>query len=107
METKAKNLRERFASLTTEVERAQAELQRYEASCNHQWSETVYDPIYHKAYTIPGDPPGTMGVDWRGPCYVPAETIDRWKRECKRCGLVEYTEGETQTVTKKVPKWRN
>ena len=106
MEHDARVLRDLALRTQREFESAEARLRQYEQSCSHKWGETIYDPVYHKAYTIPGDKPGTMGVDFRGPCYVPAETEDRWKRECSRCGLVEYTEGVTETVTKKVPKWR-
>ena len=47
-----------------------------------------------------------MGVDWRGPMDVPAETIDRWRRECGECGLVQYTQQvkEEREVRRK-PKW--
>jgi hypothetical protein len=57
----------------------------------HQWGDTIYDPIREEAYTIPGDPPGTMGIDWRGPTPVPAKTTDRWSRTCNRCGRTETT----------------
>lgn len=82
---------------------AEDQLTQYQKTCPHNFTVT-YDPIYHKAYTIPGDPPGTMGVDWRGPTHVPAETEDRWKRECPKCGLVEYTQ-RTRTEEKKTPEW--
>jgi hypothetical protein len=105
MEPKSKNLRVLIERLKSELKKAESELQGYESRCQHNWEKTIYDPIYHKAYTIPGDPPGTMGVDWRGPVYVPAETIDRWRRTCNTCGKIEYTIGVTETTTRKVPKW--
>jgi hypothetical protein len=106
MKPEAKRLRELARSLNDQSRAANDQLKIYESTCNHNWGETVYSPIYHEAYTVPGDPPGTMGVDWRGPVYVPAQTEERWKRECNNCGKVEYTEGELETVTKRVPKWR-
>jgi hypothetical protein len=106
MEQHARDLRNLVSRTQREFESAESQLRQYEQNCRHEFTDTVHDPVYHEAYTIPGDPVGTMGVDWRGPCYVPAETIDRWKRECLRCGIVEYTEGVTETVTRKVPKWR-
>ncbi len=87
---------------TIKLCRLQEKLAHEEGQCGHVFSETVADHIYHKAYTIPGDKPGTMGVDYRGPCYVPARTENRWKRTCKKCGKVEYTQ-RTQKVPQ--PKW--
>lgn len=66
--------------------------------CQHEWSPTETAFIYEKGYTIPGDPPGTMGVDWRGPCYVEPKTTKRWKRTCQICGEIQYTEHTTQEV---------
>ena len=66
--------------------------------------KTIYDPIYHAAYTCPGDPPGTMGVDWRGPVHVPSKTIPKWRRTCDLCGKIEETQRTNDVVTKE-PKW--
>lgn len=75
-------------------------------SCKHQFGETIPDHIYHEAYTIPGDPPGTMGVDWRGPCHVNASTEKRWKRICDYCGKTEYTQNIRKEVqVKEFPAW--
>ena len=105
MEPKARELRELVEELKSKFLRAESELKNYENSCFHK-SESVYDPIYTPAYIIPGDPPGTMGVDWRGPLDVPATTTDRWKRTCEKCGLVEYTT-DTQEKIERIPKWEN
>ena len=69
----------------------QKKLDREESQCGHIWGDAEGAHIYHKAYTIPGDEPGTMGVDFRGPCHVPSRTEARWKRTCLNCGKVEYT----------------
>ena len=103
MKLDAKNLRDLVERTRLEFESAKRRLESYELNCKHDFGEPVYEPIYHKAYTVPGDAPGTMGVDWRGPCHVPASTDDRWKRECKECGLVEYTR---QVIEEKIVKKR-
>jgi hypothetical protein len=97
-------IRDKVARLKRELAEAQRELELAEARCNngrHDWAEAKYEPIYHKAYTIPGDEPGTMGIDFRGPCYVPAKTDQRWTRTCKCCGKVETTTRATEEVSKK------
>ncbi len=66
--------------------------------CQHKWGKTVYAPIVHEGYQDPGDPVGTMGVDWRGPTWVPRQEIKRWTRTCATCGKVE----ETQSTDKKI-----
>jgi hypothetical protein len=76
-----------------------AELASIERQCTHRWSEPAYTPERREAYTIPGDPPGTMGVDWRPACHVPAETIKKWTRTCQECGKVEVTERTTTEKT--------
>ncbi len=65
-------------------------LENVYAKCSHQW-EIKYTPEHQKGYVSPGDAPGTMGIDWRGPFSVPSKTIDRWTRECKCCGKIETT----------------
>jgi hypothetical protein len=96
-------LRKKITSLSTELESAKKELGEIERRCQHDWNDPVYTPEHHEAHRIPGDPPGTMGVDWRGPLDVPAKTIPKWTRTCKRCGMPETT---TQTEVAKVrPKF--
>jgi len=92
----AKELRSRIEQNETQLRYDRERLAALYRRCSHQWGDIIYDPIYHEAYTSPGDPPGTMGVDWRGPTHVPAQTIKRWRRVCKLCGKVE----ETQRTTK-------
>ena len=105
MKTQAQTMRQETTRLENQLKQAQDQLKKYENTCQHQFTVN-YDPIYQKAYTIPGDEPGTMGSDWRGPCFVPAETINRWKRECELCGLVQYTnQFEEEKQFKKHPKW--
>lgn len=76
-------------------------LHALEYQCGHSWGDPIPDHIYHEGYTCPGDAPGTMGVDFRGPCYVSPRTEKQWKRVCKKCGKVEYTKSiQTETVEK-------
>ncbi len=86
------------------LEVAKAALAKAESACMHKWSEAQAAHIYHESYTIPGDRPGTMGVDWRGPCHVPSRTDHRWKRTCQACGKEEFTTQVSQQVTH-VPKF--
>jgi hypothetical protein len=67
-------------------------------NCAHRWSEVEADHIYQEGYVIPGDPPGTMGIDWRGPFCVAPKTTERWKRTCLVCGKVEHTTQTTATT---------
>lgn len=73
-------------------------------NCGHLWGEAIYCPEYTKGYYVEGDPPGTMGVDWRGGYDVPSKTIERWKRVCKKCGKEEFTTNKTEQV-KYVPRF--
>ena len=91
-------LQKDIAELERQLELKKRELQTRFNNCNHRWGETVADHIYRDSYTIPGDPPGTMGIDWRGPCYVPAKTTHRWKRTCLNCGKEEYTQNTNKTT---------
>lgn len=91
MKPNAQNLRDKVDKLHKEFAEAKKELGDMVRNCQHQYCEAVYDPIHTKAYTIPGDPPGTMGVDRQLPCYVPAKTEKRWRRECELCGDIQYT----------------
>ena len=77
-------------------------LHQRQLNCEHNWSDPVYDPIVREGYEHPGDPPGTMGVDWRGPTWVPREEKPRWKRVCSKCKLEQETRS-TRNDVKKVP----
>ncbi len=92
-------LRQQIEEADRKLRDLRENLTRREDTCFHSWSTPVADHIYHDAYTIPGDEPGTMGSDWRGPCYVEARTEKRWKRTCRVCGKVQTT-GAVTTVTK-------
>ncbi len=82
---------------------AEINLRNYQGRCRHNFTER-YDPIIHPGGYDPGDPPGTMGVDQRGPTSWPETREDRWRRDCNLCGLTEYTKIIEEEVKKK-PKW--
>jgi len=96
------SLRQRIGNLKSKLRQAEEALSRMERDCRHQWTQPKHVPEYREAYTIPGDRPGTMGVDWRGPSHVPAKTINRWERKCLVCGKTEVTE-RTRDEVKKSP----
>ena len=117
MESQASQARRQLEEAKRRLEQQQRELEAIERACQHNW-EVVNKPIYDEGYTCPGDPPGTMGVDWRGPTYVPPETTPRWIRTCRKCGKVEHTlaskketkgatldDGTRTTAEVTVPDW--
>ncbi len=87
--------RTRITCLKLELDLEQQRLHDLVKNCNHVWGDTEADHIRTEGYTIPGDPPGTMGIDWRGPLYVKATETKRWKRTCKTCGVVQHTSATT------------
>lgn len=92
------NAQERIDDLKRQLQSAEAE----QKNCQHVWGETKYNPIYIPGYTDPGDPPGTMGIDWRGPFHYPSKTEKRWTRICKKCGYEAHTNREetVQVITR-------
>ena len=56
-----------------------AQLTRLQQECTHKFGETKYVPHVTEAYTISGDRPRTMGIDWRGPTTVPREETKNGK----------------------------
>ena len=91
MTPEATALRQSLVHAKSIADNLQRQLAEMERACQHDWTDAEYDPDYQDAYTYPGDPPGTMGVDWRGPVHVPAKTTKRWRRTCTKCGLVQST----------------
>ena len=74
MDRKIKELREDLRTAERAVESIAREIAMEEARCVHDWVEEN-DHIHTKGYQIRGDMPGTMGVDFRGPQWVPGSTI--------------------------------
>ena len=104
MKPEFKELRKNIVDLIRDLSTNQQQLEELTKRCSHKYTPVAYDPIITEAYTIPGDAPGTMGVDWRGPVYVPRTEQPRWKRECTECGLVEYTTDVAEKI-ERVPAW--
>jgi hypothetical protein len=100
MESKIESHKRNINDLENQLKEAKQALDSTIKSCNHQWSKPTYVPIATGGYTVPGDPPGTMGVDWRPSFYVPKESSPRWKRTCFTCGHIEYTISYTEETVK-------
>ena len=98
------DIEQKIKDLNIGLIRAKNALIALDDSCKHKWGETVSADIRHDAYTIPGDPKGTMGIDRRLSTYVSAKTDKRWKRACEKCGKVEHTTRTSDQVTK-IPKF--
>jgi hypothetical protein len=96
---RAEHLKREIKASRDQLDQKEKELDQLYRTCNHQWGETVYAPEHIEGYEIPGDEPGTMGVDFRGPVYVSPKTIRKWKRTCKICGLVQITERFSERET--------
>jgi hypothetical protein len=91
MKPEANQTRQEIDDLKSKLRSAEGKLSQIVGSCKHTFGEIKYTPIVTEGYTSPGDPPGTMGIDWRGPCYVPGTTTKEWTRVCTTCGKVEKT----------------
>ena len=86
-----------------QVEAARRDLHTIQSACHHEW-DSKYTPDYQPGYTAPGDTPGTMGIDFRGPIDVPSKTTPKWTRYCKVCGKSEITTC-TKSVATQEPVW--
>lgn len=75
-------------------------------NCSHgDWAEAKYDPEeYMKPY---GSKQTGMGSDphWEPEGYTKAE-IDRWSRECKKCGKIQYTYTQEPIVSGHKPSFK-
>jgi hypothetical protein len=96
-------MNEKIAAIRKELEQKQKEcaglesrLASYVRSCRHEWEPIRYVPRIREGYQSEGDPPGTMGVDWRGPMWIPREETPRWVRKCSKCGHEQFTESTTK-----------
>jgi len=104
MNVEATQARERAATAKRDLKAAQHALAHIVRSCQHDYTDPVYKPIVQEAYTIPGDAPGTMGVDFRGPCHVPRKETPQWMQTCRICGTTRTTI-RTKDEVKKIPQF--
>jgi hypothetical protein len=105
----AEEIRVHIESTKRRLRELEGKLRNIEENCNngrHHWGDVKDESYYVAGYTIPGDPPGTCGSDWRGPTYVPSYTQPKYTRTCKVCGKVQTTnrEEEVKHITK-VPRF--
>lgn len=84
-------LEQQVAPLNVMIITIKSQIGHIQTRCQHRWGETKYTPEHTTAYTTPGDTPGTMGVDFRGPVQVPSRTTDLWTRVCEICGKTAVT----------------
>lgn len=81
------------------------ELQQAMDNCAHDWDEAKYDPEeYMKPY---GSKQTGKGSDpyWEPEGYTKSE-IDRWSRECKKCGKIEYTYAREPIIVGHKPSFK-
>ena len=101
----AKKLEELIAARNQELSAMKRVLEDKQRTCSHDWTVPRYTPIVREAYQSPGDAPGTMGVDWRGPVFVPRQEFPMWTRGCKKCNKHEAT-SQTIDDIRKVPVFK-
>lgn len=101
----ARNFRRQKERLERELEHVKSQIINMESRCQHEWGEAVYDPVRHKAYTVPRRE-GQGSHPPEPEFHVPAKEDPRWKRTCSKCGKVERTSQmrEEKKVTKH-PMW--
>lgn len=93
-----KHLQDRARASRGEAEKIEAEIDRLQGGCRHEWGEAKYDPIITKGYHVPGCVPrredGYIPYDFVG--YengydVPDKVEKKWSRTCKKCRV--YRQG--------------
>jgi hypothetical protein len=105
----ADDLRDKIRNLEKSLADAQSQLHNIEASCSHQWGEELYQPVVVAAHEQRRCEHNLgferyMREKHGETVTVPEKRTDRWRKACRLCGLVVYTE-KTQEVVKKVPQW--
>ena len=74
------------------------------ANCSHEWGEARYDP---EPIRVPyGHKNAGKGSDiWLEPEGYRDDTKDRWSRECKKCGKIEYAYTQEPVISGYKPKF--
>lgn len=96
----AKQLILDISRIESELTSLKSSLKRIQSVCTHEFGKVTYEPIIQNGYRMPGDAPGTMGIDWRGPVDVPRQETKQWKRVCTKCERVETTQRTKQQLCK-------
>lgn len=80
---------DRLEELKRKYEAEKAAIEHEQRNCCHHWKPVQFDP------EIVNEP--VYETQWQGvdcfPVQVSTRLVrqDRWSRECKKCGKVEYT----------------
>ena len=99
-----REIKDKIQAHTSSAADLKRSLDNIQLRCTHEWSAVEYIPDYQPGFRTAGDPPGTMGVDWRGPVDVPSKTTKRWRRACLKCELEQVTtQTKRQTVNGSIP----
>jgi hypothetical protein len=85
----------------SELEKLIEQKRKIKERCNHEWGETIFDPIIEPPLKIE---PIKQGSDYYSGCDIPERRIDRWVRTCKICGLKQET--KTQRIKKMEPDFK-
>lgn len=96
------NHRRRMERLLEEVRQEQQAMD----NCSHgDWTEPIYDPETKRVpygYKTVGH-----GSDvWTEPEGYRDETVNRWSRECKKCGKIEYTYTQEPVIVGHKPSFK-
>lgn len=83
-------------SIELEFKRKRNDLKNKYNSCSHEWGTVEYVPEKEE---VPKYETAWQGVD----CYpklvgFSTQMKDRWARQCKKCGKVEYTYKKNKPV---------
>ena len=96
------NERQKQEKLLAELDQSRAKI----AACKHMFADPIYDPTcVSEGYGMVQDGCGS-DPHWSYAGYHDVKK-DRWSRECKLCGKMEYSyELETVIIeSKRVPKF--
>jgi hypothetical protein len=83
-------LRKEIEEMERNLKRKKDELYHLERNCPHNWGPTITKETHLPGGRDPGDIPGTMGIDFRPPTYIPPRTIKESMRECLICGTISH-----------------
>ena len=87
---------DRLEALKRKYEAEAAAIMREQRNCSHHWLPVTFDP------EIVNEP--ILETQFQGSDCFPVQVgtrlvkHDRWSRECKKCGKVEYTKDVVATA---------